>query len=69
MKLWRIALSAQRARFFSGHGPASEHPERHQQHDDPDPGNVVGGVLFGVLYERFPVRLRLPALQVGTGDG
>jgi uncharacterized membrane protein YedE/YeeE len=32
-------------------------------------GTLVGAALFGVLYERFPVRLRLPALQVGTGDG
>jgi len=32
-------------------------------------GALVGAALFGVLYERFPARLRLPALQVGTGDG
>lgn len=32
-------------------------------------GTLVGAALFGVLYERFPRRLRLPALQVGTGDG
>ena len=32
-------------------------------------GTLVGAALFGVLYERFPARLRLPALQVGTGDG
>ena len=32
-------------------------------------GTLVGAALFGVLYERFPARLRLPALLVGTGDG
>jgi uncharacterized membrane protein YedE/YeeE len=32
-------------------------------------GTLVGAALFGALYERFPARLRLPALQVGTGDG
>lgn len=32
-------------------------------------GALVGAGLFGVLYERFPARLRLPALRVGTGDG
>ncbi|MEN8182953.1 MAG: DUF6691 family protein [Myxococcota bacterium] len=32
-------------------------------------GTLVGAALFGVLYERFPARLRLPALEVGTGDG
>jgi uncharacterized membrane protein YedE/YeeE len=32
-------------------------------------GALAGAALFGVLYERFPARLRLPALQVGTGDG
>ncbi len=32
-------------------------------------GALVGAALFGVLYERFPARLRLPALRVGTGDG
>jgi uncharacterized protein len=32
-------------------------------------GALVGAALFGVLYERFPACLRLPALRVGTGDG
>lgn len=32
-------------------------------------GALAGAALFGVLYERFPARLRLPALKVGTGDG
>jgi uncharacterized membrane protein YedE/YeeE len=32
-------------------------------------GALVGAALFGVLYERFPVWLRLPALERGTGDG
>jgi len=32
-------------------------------------GTLVGAALFGVLYERFPAGLRLPALEVGTGDG
>lgn len=32
-------------------------------------GTLAGAALFGVLYERFPSRLRLPALNVGTGDG
>ena len=32
-------------------------------------GALAGAALFGVLYERFPARLRLPALRVGTGDG
>jgi uncharacterized membrane protein YedE/YeeE len=32
-------------------------------------GALVGAALFGVLYERFPTALRLPALKVGTGDG
>jgi len=32
-------------------------------------GTLVGAALFGVLYERFPAWLRLPALKVGTGDG
>lgn len=32
-------------------------------------GALVGAALFGVLYERFPAALRLPALKVGTGDG
>jgi uncharacterized membrane protein YedE/YeeE len=32
-------------------------------------GALVGASLFGVLYERFPSWLRLPALRVGTGDG
>lgn len=32
-------------------------------------GTLVGAALFGVLYERFPSRLGLPALRVGTGDG
>jgi hypothetical protein len=32
-------------------------------------GALVGAALFGVLYERFPTVLRLPALEVGTGDG
>ncbi len=30
---------------------------------------LAGAALFGVLYERFPGWLRLPALRVGTGDG
>jgi uncharacterized membrane protein YedE/YeeE len=32
-------------------------------------GALAGAALFGVLYERFPASLRLPALKVGTGDG
>lgn len=32
-------------------------------------GALAGAALFGVLYERFPAGLRLPALRVGTGDG
>jgi uncharacterized membrane protein YedE/YeeE len=32
-------------------------------------GALVGASLFGLLYERFPSRLGLPALRVGTGDG
>jgi uncharacterized membrane protein YedE/YeeE len=32
-------------------------------------GTLAGAALFGVLYERFPAWLHLPALQVGTGDG
>jgi hypothetical protein len=32
-------------------------------------GALAGAALFGVLYERMPARLRLPALRVGTGDG
>lgn len=32
-------------------------------------GTLAGAALFGVLYERMPAALRLPALQVGTGDG
>jgi hypothetical protein len=32
-------------------------------------GALTGAALFGVLYERFPRSLRLPALRVGTGDG
>ena len=33
------------------------------------PGNVLGGVLFGVLYEHLQRPLGLPALRLGTGDG
>ena len=32
-------------------------------------GALLGAALFGVLYERLPAWLRLPALRVGTGDG
>ena len=32
-------------------------------------GALLGAALFGMLYERFPAWLRLPALQIGTGDG
>jgi uncharacterized membrane protein YedE/YeeE len=32
-------------------------------------GALVGAALFGLLYERFPARLRLPALERGPGDG
>lgn len=32
-------------------------------------GVLAGAALFGVLYERFPAWLRLPALRVATGDG
>jgi hypothetical protein len=32
-------------------------------------GALAGVALFAVLYERFPARLGLPALRVGTGDG
>ena len=32
-------------------------------------GALVGASLFGMLYERFPRWLHLPALRVGTGDG
>jgi uncharacterized membrane protein YedE/YeeE len=32
-------------------------------------GALTGAALFGVLYQRFPVSLQLPALKVGTGDG
>lgn len=32
-------------------------------------GALVGAALFGMLYERMPVGLGLPALKVGTGDG
>jgi len=32
-------------------------------------GALLGAALFGMLYERFPAWLRLPALRVGTGDG
>ena len=32
-------------------------------------GVLVGASLFGVLYERLAGPLRLPALQVGSGDG
>jgi hypothetical protein len=28
-----------------------------------------GAALFGVLYERFPSWLRLPALKIGTREG
>lgn len=31
-------------------------------------GTLAGAALFGVLYERFPSWLRLPALKVGTGQ-
>jgi uncharacterized membrane protein YedE/YeeE len=32
-------------------------------------GVLVGATLFGLLYERLIRPLRLPALEVGTGDG
>lgn len=32
-------------------------------------GVLVGATLFGVLYERLSVVLRLPRLELGTGDG
>jgi uncharacterized membrane protein YedE/YeeE len=32
-------------------------------------GALAGAALFGLLYERWPAWLRLPALSVGTGDG
>jgi hypothetical protein len=32
-------------------------------------GALTGAALFGLLYERFPRSLHLPALRVGTGDG
>jgi hypothetical protein len=32
-------------------------------------GALVGAAIFGVVYERLPARLRLPVLDVGTGDG
>jgi len=32
-------------------------------------GVLVGAALFGSLYERIQVPLRLPALETGTGDG
>jgi len=32
-------------------------------------GVLVGAALFGVLYERLAPALRLPQLQIGTGDG
>ena len=32
-------------------------------------GVLVGATLFGVLYERLSVSLRLPTLKLGTGDG
>jgi uncharacterized membrane protein YedE/YeeE len=32
-------------------------------------GVLVGAWLFGVLYERLAPSLRLPTLDVGTGDG
>ena len=32
-------------------------------------GALVGASLFGVLYERLRVPLRLPTLDLGTGDG
>lgn len=32
-------------------------------------GVLVGATLFGVLYERLAGPLRMPRLQVGTGDG
>jgi uncharacterized membrane protein YedE/YeeE len=32
-------------------------------------GVLVGTSLFGVLYERLRAPLRLPALQLGSGDG
>jgi len=30
---------------------------------------LAGTALFGLLYQRFPAKLRLPALKLGTGDG
>jgi uncharacterized membrane protein YedE/YeeE len=32
-------------------------------------GVLVGAWLFGLLYERLSAPLRLPALDIGTGDG
>ena len=32
-------------------------------------GALLGAALFGLLYERFPAWLRLPALRIGTGTG
>jgi uncharacterized membrane protein YedE/YeeE len=32
-------------------------------------GALVGAGLFGVLYRRLGIPLRLPALDLGTGDG
>ena len=32
-------------------------------------GALIGAAVFGVLYPRLSRPLRLPALQVGTGDG
>jgi uncharacterized membrane protein YedE/YeeE len=32
-------------------------------------GALAGAALFGVVYPRLPVRLGLPVLEVGTGDG
>ena len=52
-----------------GGGGGSSTAMARQRREDALAGVLVGAALFGVLYERLAPALRLPQLQIGTGDG